>query len=211
MKKIQDIPEYWQHKVRTYTQEKGHGENYEILDYHMYGSEYLQRLFSTYYPYCRGVMRLYTFTLYGQLDYHKEVGFHTLFCIESEHYPGEDDHAEYLYLFDLYNFSLFTRTFDLKKKYGYVKDRRYATILGGTVTDVQWEVIKAHYDYTCLRCKRQEPDIKLTVDHILPRSKGGTSILSNIQPLCEACNNAKRDKTIDYRRKRDATWNSGES
>lgn len=50
---------------------------------------------------------------------------------------------------------------------------------------------------TCLRCGRD--DIPMTIDHVLPVSKGGSNYISNIQPLCRACNSSKRDKHIDYR------------
>lgn len=33
--------------------------------------------------------------------------------------------------------------------------------------------------------------ILMTLDHIIPRSKGGKKILSNAQPMCEGCNGAK--------------------
>ncbi|QHV94702.1 HNH endonuclease [Spirosoma endbachense] len=31
----------------------------------------------------------------------------------------------------------------------------------------------------------------MTIDHILPRSKGGQSILANYQPMCQYCNSRK--------------------
>lgn len=34
---------------------------------------------------------------------------------------------------------------------------------------------------------------KLTVDHIIPRALGGSSALTNLQCLCERCNNKKAD------------------
>lgn len=43
----------------------------------------------------------------------------------------------------------------------------------------------------CRRCGRGEPEVRLEIDHILPRSKGGTNIDSNLQTLCQACNNWK--------------------
>lgn len=45
---------------------------------------------------------------------------------------------------------------------------------------------------SCAYCGATE---KLTIDHIVPFSKGGAHRLSNFQPLCAACNRAKSDKT----------------
>ena len=49
----------------------------------------------------------------------------------------------------------------------------------------------------CLGCGAINVD--LTVDHVIPLSKGGADIAENIQPLCLSCNSSKKDKTIDYR------------
>ena len=46
---------------------------------------------------------------------------------------------------------------------------------------------------------KQEPFIKLSVDHIVPLSLGGSNDISNIQPLCRACNSIKWAKIIDFR------------
>ncbi len=62
-----------------------------------------------------------------------------------------------------------------------------------------WEDMKVYYSFTCLCCGRQEPEIKLEQDHIVPISKGGKHLKENIQPLCRSCNASKSDKTIDYR------------
>jgi 5-methylcytosine-specific restriction endonuclease McrA len=51
----------------------------------------------------------------------------------------------------------------------------------------------------CLCCKQKEPDIKLTEDHVVPLSYGGTDFVENIQPLCGSCNSKKHVKTVDYR------------
>jgi 5-methylcytosine-specific restriction endonuclease McrA len=73
---------------------------------------------------------------------------------------------------------------------------------GGEITAKEWKWLKEFYNYTCLCCGRCEPEIKLTLDHVVPISKGGKNVISNAQPLCGSCNTSKKDKTIDYRKTR---------
>lgn len=70
---------------------------------------------------------------------------------------------------------------------------------GGAFTAQEWRDLKTYYDYTCLACGRREPQVKLHADHIVPLSRGGSSYICNIQPLCNTCNASKGTKTIDYR------------
>ena len=79
------------------------------------------------------------------------------------------------------------------------RSRAKALGLPGEWTGAEWEEIKASYGHRCLCCGRCEPEIVLTVDHVIPMSKGGTNHLSNIQPLCLACNQRKKQDTTDYR------------
>jgi 5-methylcytosine-specific restriction endonuclease McrA len=69
----------------------------------------------------------------------------------------------------------------------------------GSHTDKEWQALKAFYDYKCLCCGKREPEIKLTRDHIIPLTKGGTDSIDNVQPLCARCNSKKNNKHIDYR------------
>lgn len=78
--------------------------------------------------------------------------------------------------------------------------RRRSRVLGaeGSFDTKQWKEILSFYspDGNCLHCRKQEA---LTLDHVVPLSKGGRGSISNIQPLCKSCNSSKHDKTIDYR------------
>lgn len=62
----------------------------------------------------------------------------------------------------------------------------------------QWQELKQLYRYTCPRCNRSEPEIKLTEDHIIPLARGGDDYIGNIQPLCRVCNGQKHLKLIYY-------------
>lgn len=77
------------------------------------------------------------------------------------------------------------------------QNRRARTIgNGGTYTQAEWEALCKQYDYLCLCCKEQNP---LTVDHVIPISKGGSNSIDNLQPLCRGCNSRKGTRVIDYR------------
>jgi hypothetical protein len=54
-----------------------------------------------------------------------------------------------------------------------------------------WKSLKEQRAYACAHCSQTEPAVKLSPDHRVPRSRGGTNDEHNWQPLCEQCNNAK--------------------
>ena len=69
---------------------------------------------------------------------------------------------------------------------------------GGSHTFGEWQTLKAQYNFTCVWCKRSEPQIKLTQDHIISLKNGGSNNIENIQPLCVSCNSKKGIKNIKF-------------
>ena len=49
--------------------------------------------------------------------------------------------------------------------------------------------------YTCQYCKRIFSATDLTLDHVVPRSRGGTSSWENLVTSCRKCNNRKGDQS----------------
>jgi len=48
---------------------------------------------------------------------------------------------------------------------------------------------------TCQYCRRAFETKRLTLDHVIPRSRGGGSTWDNLVACCHACNNRKADRT----------------
>ena len=61
------------------------------------------------------------------------------------------------------------------------------------------EEILERDDYTCQNCGisiKDEPNLLLEIDHIIPVSKGGMTTEDNLQTLCWRCNRSKSNKLI---------------
>ena len=53
--------------------------------------------------------------------------------------------------------------------------------------------------YTCKLCGALLTDQTATLDHIIPRSKGGSGAITNLVTACRSCNQKKGDKMMrDY-------------
>ena len=50
----------------------------------------------------------------------------------------------------------------------------------------------------CWGCQMEVPFDYSSIDHIIPKSKGGKSDYSNYQMLCKKCNVMKSDKNMNY-------------
>ena len=67
------------------------------------------------------------------------------------------------------------------------------------MTSALREKIKQRDNYTCKICNlstRQERNLLLEIDHIIPLSRGGVTSESNLQTLCWKCNRSKGSKIL---------------
>lgn len=51
--------------------------------------------------------------------------------------------------------------------------------------------------FTCAYCGQRPPAVKLHVDHIVPRSKGGSDKAENLQAACNRCNAGKAARHLE--------------
>jgi len=69
---------------------------------------------------------------------------------------------------------------------------------GGAYSAKEWKDLCDLFGNKCLACGNTT--LPLTVDHVIPLSKGGTNDITNLQPLCKPCNTNKRTSETDYRK-----------
>ncbi len=55
--------------------------------------------------------------------------------------------------------------------------------------------VLARDHYTCQYCGKQPLRKDLTVDHVLPRSRGGRTVWENVVTACQRCNGRKGSRT----------------
>ena len=75
------------------------------------------------------------------------------------------------------------------------RTERQARKRGALVNDfnvAQWHALVESFGQCCAYCGEQG---KLTLDHVVPLSRGGDHTLTNILPACSTCNSRKRDLT----------------
>lgn len=80
------------------------------------------------------------------------------------------------------------------------KRRVVAARLLGRHTTKEWLDLLDKFRNCCVYCGTSGGyPSKLTKDHILPVSAGGSDAIENIQPLCRRCNSTKGVRGVDWR------------
>lgn len=74
-----------------------------------------------------------------------------------------------------------------------LRDARHRNAPIRDLTRAEWEEIKAEHNYCCAYCGKHMHN--LTMDHVIPLSKGGSHTKSNIVPSCKSCNSRKGNRT----------------
>lgn len=72
---------------------------------------------------------------------------------------------------------------------------KYAnTPISELLTSTEWLAILAEANGHCAYCGKEA---KLTLDHVIPLSRGGKHSIANVVPACEHCNKSKGNKTLE--------------
>lgn len=93
------------------------------------------------------------------------------------------------------------RLADGRKATGKRRERMSHAMTRGTHTDQEWQAVLSLYGHRCCACGSKE---RLSKDHIVAVSQGGSDGADNLQPLCVSCNATKSARGDDYR------WDNGE-
>ena len=79
-------------------------------------------------------------------------------------------------------------------KYPYARRvQQFNRRCGGNISNQDVVDMISKQNNRCLSCGEDLTIIKKEIDHIIPRSKGGSSELSNLQILCTPCNRGKHN------------------
>lgn len=81
---------------------------------------------------------------------------------------------------------------------GFANAKAKKLCVAGKLLLKSWRDLKRANKGICLCCGKGEPEISITIDHIVPFSKGGLNVIENIQPLCGHCNKSKGSKVEQY-------------
>jgi 5-methylcytosine-specific restriction endonuclease McrA len=90
----------------------------------------------------------------------------------------------------------FKRNEYMRLKRGLYRRRaRMGCVKRGAFTDKEWQIILETHAYRCAYCQVEDRE-HLTMDHVIPLSKGGKHDASNIVPACLDCNRRKQSQDV---------------
>lgn len=73
--------------------------------------------------------------------------------------------------------------------------RRALETAAGSYTLDEWRAVMDQYGHRCRMCACEG---KMTVDHVIPLSKGGSNTVENLSPLCKPCNSRKNNRILAW-------------
>lgn len=82
--------------------------------------------------------------------------------------------------------------------FGWNPKRTDLTLLSPVNPRSDKEFLYASQEKRCRGCEYELPLHVLTIDHIMPRSKGGKDSFGNLQLLCHSCNAIKGNRSMGY-------------
>ncbi len=93
---------------------------------------------------------------------------------------------------------------EYSKEYNLTEKGRKSTILKNykrrmnvnNLDNIDYNLLKEKFNKLgnkCVICGSKN----ITIDHIIPISKGGTNNIDNLQPLCKSCNSSKGNKNME--------------
>jgi len=79
---------------------------------------------------------------------------------------------------------------------------RYIKLPSNLALPLTRRLVYARDHYTCQYCGGQFPTSQLTMDHVIPKSRGGQKVWENIVTACKRCNQKKGNRTPEEARMR---------
>jgi 5-methylcytosine-specific restriction endonuclease McrA len=67
----------------------------------------------------------------------------------------------------------------------------------GSFTLKEFEDKCIEFGFRCAYCHTELSDFNVSIDHIVPLSKGGSNSIGNINPCCRTCNSSKNDLDLE--------------
>ena len=73
------------------------------------------------------------------------------------------------------------------------RSKRRALVKGAETNHISDEEISTLYSSPCFYCGDTD---NITMEHLVPLSRGGRHSIGNLAPMCESCNKSKQDKLL---------------